>query len=181
MNPSQIIVAVVTRNLRPSIPAGCPSNLARLMSACWDADPDKRPEMEVIIDYLKKYTNSFDGEVITNHSVELDNMIITLGKQPLHILNFNQLQPTNLLKSNSLCEIYSGSMVNNNEKKNVLIKLFNSSNELSRNCFSNELDIYGKFSSPALPNFIGHCLDPKLCIATEIISPNLKSFLMDKV
>ncbi|KAH9726545.1 protein kinase domain-containing protein [Citrus sinensis] len=30
----------------PEIPRRCPSSLANVMKRCWDANPDKRPEMD---------------------------------------------------------------------------------------------------------------------------------------
>ncbi|KAL2465329.1 Protein kinase superfamily protein [Abeliophyllum distichum] len=43
---SEVTSAVVRQNLRPDIPRCCPSSLANVMKRCWDANPDKRPEMD---------------------------------------------------------------------------------------------------------------------------------------
>ncbi|WRX19915.1 Serine-threonine/tyrosine-protein kinase [Theobroma cacao] len=40
--------AVVRQNLRPEIPRCCPSSLASIMRKCWDANPEKRPEMDEV-------------------------------------------------------------------------------------------------------------------------------------
>ncbi|KAF2292731.1 hypothetical protein GH714_027696 [Hevea brasiliensis] len=43
---SELTSAVLYQNLRPEIPKCCPSSVAKVMKRCWDADPNKRPEME---------------------------------------------------------------------------------------------------------------------------------------
>ncbi|KAK4766294.1 hypothetical protein SAY87_007936 [Trapa incisa] len=45
--------AVVCQNLRPDIPRCCPSSLANIMRKCWDANPEKRPEMEEVVRILE--------------------------------------------------------------------------------------------------------------------------------
>ncbi|KAH9300689.1 hypothetical protein KI387_012272, partial [Taxus chinensis] len=45
--------AVVRQNLRPEIPRCCPSSLANVMKKCWDANPDKRPEMDEVVQLLE--------------------------------------------------------------------------------------------------------------------------------
>jgi serine/threonine protein kinase len=48
MQPMQVGLAVVQRGLRPTIPPTCPAPLAKLMQACWDNSPNKRPSFEQI-------------------------------------------------------------------------------------------------------------------------------------
>jgi serine/threonine protein kinase len=43
MTPLQAAVGVVQKGLRPVIPQGCPSALAEIMAAAWDASPLHRP------------------------------------------------------------------------------------------------------------------------------------------
>ncbi|XP_009379496.3 serine/threonine-protein kinase STY13-like isoform X1 [Pyrus x bretschneideri] len=56
--------AVVRQNLRPEIPRCCPSTLASVMRKCWDADPDKRPEMEEVVKMLYAIDTSKGGGMI---------------------------------------------------------------------------------------------------------------------
>ncbi|KAG1358660.1 putative serine/threonine-protein kinase STY13 [Cocos nucifera] len=49
----EVSSAVVRQNLRPEIPRCCPSSLANIMRKCWDANPDKRPEMDEVVKLLE--------------------------------------------------------------------------------------------------------------------------------
>ncbi|PKA63867.1 Serine/threonine-protein kinase HT1 [Apostasia shenzhenica] len=61
---SEIASAVVRQNLRPEIPRCCPSSLANVMKRCWDANPDKRPEMEEVVSLLEAIDTSNGGGMI---------------------------------------------------------------------------------------------------------------------
>ncbi|KAF6155662.1 hypothetical protein GIB67_007099, partial [Kingdonia uniflora] len=50
---AEVTSAVVRQNLRPEMPRCCPSSLANVMKRCWDADPDKRPEMDEVVAMLE--------------------------------------------------------------------------------------------------------------------------------
>nr|GMD77317.1 serine/threonine-protein kinase HT1-like [Ipomoea batatas] len=50
---AEVSSAVVRQNLRPEIPRCCPSSLASIMKKCWDANPDKRPEMDEVVSLEK--------------------------------------------------------------------------------------------------------------------------------
>ncbi|GFP86543.1 serine/threonine-protein kinase ht1 [Phtheirospermum japonicum] len=56
--------SVVKNNLRPSIPRCCPSSLANIMKRCWDANPDKRPEMDEVVKMLEAIDTSKGGGMI---------------------------------------------------------------------------------------------------------------------
>ncbi|OAY82700.1 Serine/threonine-protein kinase HT1 [Ananas comosus] len=58
---SEITSAV---NLRPEIPRCCPSSLANVMKKCWDANPDKRPEMADVVALLEAIDTSKGGGMI---------------------------------------------------------------------------------------------------------------------
>ncbi|KAL9375311.1 hypothetical protein Peur_032190 [Populus x canadensis] len=61
---SEVTSAVVRQNLRPEIPRCCPSSLANVMKRCWDANPDKRPEMDDVVSMLEAIDVSKGGGMI---------------------------------------------------------------------------------------------------------------------
>ncbi|KAE8717622.1 hypothetical protein F3Y22_tig00110044pilonHSYRG00286 [Hibiscus syriacus] len=56
--------AVVRQNLRPEIPRCCPSSVANIMRKCWDANPEKRPEMDEVVRMLEAVNTSRGGGMI---------------------------------------------------------------------------------------------------------------------
>ncbi|PWA46218.1 gamma-tubulin complex component 4 [Artemisia annua] len=46
------------QNLRPEIPRCCPNSLATVMKRCWDANPDKRPNMDEVVAMLEPIDTS---------------------------------------------------------------------------------------------------------------------------
>uniref|UniRef100_A0A803NEE8 non-specific serine/threonine protein kinase n=1 Tax=Chenopodium quinoa TaxID=63459 RepID=A0A803NEE8_CHEQI len=61
---SEVTSAVVRQNLRPEIPRCCPSSLAHVMKRCWDANPDKRPEMDEVVTMLEAIDTTKGGGMI---------------------------------------------------------------------------------------------------------------------
>lgn len=61
---SEITSAVVRQNLRPEMPRCCPSSLANVMKKCWDATPDKRPEMDEVVSMLEAIDTTKGGGMI---------------------------------------------------------------------------------------------------------------------
>lgn len=60
MTGAKVSVEVVNRKLRPPIPsANCPPEWIKLMTRCWDQEPDRRPTFKEIIVELEgmKFTN----------------------------------------------------------------------------------------------------------------------------
>ncbi|KAJ0110450.1 hypothetical protein Patl1_03321 [Pistacia atlantica] len=56
--------AVVRQNLRPDIPRCCPHSLAGIMRKCWDANPEKRPDMDEVVRLLEAVDTSKGGGMI---------------------------------------------------------------------------------------------------------------------
>ncbi|KAL9243155.1 hypothetical protein vseg_017079 [Gypsophila vaccaria] len=61
---AEVTSAVVRQNLRPEIPRCCPSSLANVMKKCWDANPDRRPEMDEVVTLLEAIDTSKGGGMI---------------------------------------------------------------------------------------------------------------------
>lgn len=61
---SEVTSAVVRQNLRPEIPRCCPSSLSNVMKKCWDANPDRRPEMDEVVSLLEAIDTSKGGGMI---------------------------------------------------------------------------------------------------------------------
>ncbi|XP_072995715.1 serine/threonine-protein kinase 52-like isoform X2 [Typha latifolia] len=61
---SEVTSAVVRQNLRPDIPRCCPSSLANVMKRCWDANADRRPEMDEVVAMLEAIDTSKGGGMI---------------------------------------------------------------------------------------------------------------------
>lgn len=53
MQPMQVGIAVLQQGMRPPIPPKCPLPLAKLMRACWDNDPRRRPSFAQLVTALE--------------------------------------------------------------------------------------------------------------------------------
>lgn len=55
---------MVSQNVRPEIPKCCPTSLASVMKKCWDANPEKRPDMDEVVRLLEAIDTSKGGGMI---------------------------------------------------------------------------------------------------------------------
>ncbi|BCS82572.1 putative serine/threonine-protein kinase receptor [Cotonvirus japonicus] len=53
----------IMEGIRPQIPADCPSEFKKLMKKCWSSDPEKRPEMQSVIEKLSNMIGDDDSIV----------------------------------------------------------------------------------------------------------------------
>ncbi len=65
INP-MLVPMWIGQGKREIIPADCPLVFGRLIQQCWDGDPTKRPDTNVIITQLKKSLEAFSVQRITN-------------------------------------------------------------------------------------------------------------------
>ncbi|ESW15291.1 hypothetical protein PHAVU_007G060400 [Phaseolus vulgaris] len=56
--------AVINQHLRPDIPRSWPSALANIIRKCWDAKPERRPEMHEVVEMLEAIDTSKGGGMI---------------------------------------------------------------------------------------------------------------------
>jgi serine/threonine protein kinase len=61
LNQSQIILGVVTQNMRPPVAKSCPKEMAQLMVRCWQTDPNKRPTLVDVIKELDNMQGSYSN------------------------------------------------------------------------------------------------------------------------
>lgn len=61
---AEVSSAVVRQNLRPEIPRCCPSSFINIMKRCWDANPEKRPEMDEVVKLLEAIDTTKGGGMI---------------------------------------------------------------------------------------------------------------------
>jgi hypothetical protein len=54
LDPVNTALAVISENLRPSIPENCDPTIAKIMTDCWQSQPEKRPDFGEICSMLDK-------------------------------------------------------------------------------------------------------------------------------
>ncbi|KAM6596295.1 hypothetical protein CsatA_006819 [Cannabis sativa] len=69
MNFAEMSSAIVLQNQRPEIPGCCPKSYARIMKKCWDANPEKRPDMADVVKLLEAIdTSKGDGMILEDQA-----------------------------------------------------------------------------------------------------------------
>ncbi|KAF4350345.1 hypothetical protein F8388_010901 [Cannabis sativa] len=63
MNFAEMSSAIVLQNQRPEIPGCCPKSYA-IMKKCWEANPEKRPDMADVVKLLEAIDTSKGGGMI---------------------------------------------------------------------------------------------------------------------
>jgi len=61
-NEMQIIIQVSKKNLRPTVPLGCPEGLSKLVQDCWNPEPTERPDCPTIISLLRKFQSEYEED-----------------------------------------------------------------------------------------------------------------------
>lgn len=64
-----ILKTYLQQNLRPDIPRCCPSSFANIMKRCWDANPERRPDMDEVVKLLEAIDTSKGGGMITEDQI----------------------------------------------------------------------------------------------------------------
>jgi len=62
----------IINGMRPKIVSGIPLEYKELMQQCWDADPEKRPDINAVynkIFYMNKYYHQNESEQQTNNTI----------------------------------------------------------------------------------------------------------------
>ncbi|CAA7402306.1 unnamed protein product [Spirodela intermedia] len=62
MTPEQAAFAVAQKNARPPIPADCPPALGRLITQCWSANPETRPQFDKIVSILETWSEGLQQD-----------------------------------------------------------------------------------------------------------------------
>ncbi|KAJ6845864.1 serine/threonine-protein kinase HT1 [Iris pallida] len=81
MSPIQAAFAVVNKNSRPKIPAGCPAAVQSLIEHCWALHPEKRPEFCQIVKVIEQFESVFAREGTLD---QLQNLNCLDHKKGLH-------------------------------------------------------------------------------------------------
>jgi len=57
IQPMQVAMAVLSKQMRPPLPPNCPAPLAQLIQSCWHQDPNKRPSFPEIMKMIEQLPN----------------------------------------------------------------------------------------------------------------------------
>lgn len=71
--PLQVVLHVASKNLRPTIPDVDEAYLpfVELIKACWDQDPDQRPDIKKVLEKLQEYQKIAEEQ--ESKSIKLQN------------------------------------------------------------------------------------------------------------
>lgn len=67
MAPVQVGIAVLTKQLRPSIPDSCPPAYSQLIQECWHQDPSNRPSFREILERLGEMSRLVNSSTQNAH------------------------------------------------------------------------------------------------------------------
>ena len=62
MNNTETKKAVIKDGYRMKAPDGTPEQVNQLMAECWQAEPENRPTMSDIVDFMKEVTDAYPDE-----------------------------------------------------------------------------------------------------------------------
>ncbi|XP_023527178.1 serine/threonine-protein kinase STY46-like [Cucurbita pepo subsp. pepo] len=79
---AEISSGVVNQNLRPNIPACCPTSLANVMRKCWDGNPSERPAMHEVVQMLEAIDTSQGGGMVSPDHVPRSFCFRPSGSSP---------------------------------------------------------------------------------------------------
>jgi len=73
MPPFQVVLAVGTKGMRPTVPSDCPPVWGTLIVDCWQEKPEVRPSFDLIMERLEQMQSSNHGSVSGSSSSVIDS------------------------------------------------------------------------------------------------------------
>lgn len=159
----------IANGMRPDIPAQCPPRYAQLMQACWNADPNKRPTFQEIVDQLleleKEKIESSVLSALDGSSTSVEQVLDwrSQDRQPW-MVQHDEIHYDAVVGKGSFGEVWSGTF----RGKKVAIKKLNSIQQNKIKDFIKELNIMCSLRHPNTVLFMGACLEEgHMCIIME--------------
>ncbi|HQZ88286.1 MAG TPA: protein kinase [Gammaproteobacteria bacterium] len=91
-SPQEVISTFVREGEREDIPKDCPQKLASLIVACWESSPDKRPDADAVVTYLKSDKTNFAQFLplfVSHRASEYQRTLHSTPTVTVHQGNFN--------------------------------------------------------------------------------------------
>jgi hypothetical protein len=70
--PAEVCIRVVRDNLRLTRPSICPPKLFDFLATCWRVQPEERPNMKQIIQFLEEFRKEIAASPLANATVDND-------------------------------------------------------------------------------------------------------------